>query len=164
MSYLVFLISSLILMVSWSFCRPQPRYYLWLHSLFLSRIFHKNSCLSSRLRPILHTKDVKTLVHAFNSSRLDYCTALSSGLRVKTIQNSAPGFALILRSHHTSLLSCSGSTGYLFHIVLLITFKALHGLANSHTTDLVHPYTPSRSYYSHHVTSWPRSAAGLSAQ
>ena len=98
----------------------------------------------------LHNAEI--LIHAFVTSRLDYCNALLSGCANSTlkglqlIQNAA---ARILRrfEHISPALASLHWLPVKFRIdykILLLTFKALHGLAPSYLNDLLFPYTPSR--------------------
>ncbi len=95
-------------------------------------------------------------MHAFITTRLDYCNTLFSGLpahsifRLQYIQNSA---ARLL----TSTKKSAHITPILFNLhwllvsirvqykILLLTFKALKGLAHSYLSDPLSSYTPSRS-------------------
>ena len=101
----------------------------------------------------LHNAEI--LVHAFVTSRWDYCDALLSGCANSTlkglqlIQNAA---ARILtrtrRFEHISLVLASlhwlPVKFHIYYKILLLTFKALHGLAPLYLNDLLFPYTPSR--------------------
>ena len=109
-----------------------------------------------RLRKYLDTKSVERLIHAFVSSRLDYCNSLLYGLpaneiaKLQRVQNSAA--RLVTRSkkheHITPILKnlhwLSIQQRIIFKIAL-ITFKALNCMAPLYITDLLSDYHPSRS-------------------
>uniref|UniRef100_A0A4W6D5N5 Reverse transcriptase domain-containing protein n=1 Tax=Lates calcarifer TaxID=8187 RepID=A0A4W6D5N5_LATCA len=110
----------------------------------------------ARIRSFLSMADAEILVHAFVSSRLDYCNVLLSGLprtstkSLQMVQNAAA--RMLTRSrrfdHITPVLA---SLHWLpVHVrsdfkVLLMTYKILNGLAPSYLSDLLNPYIPSRA-------------------
>lgn len=110
----------------------------------------------ARVRPILSLANAKMLVHAFISSRIDYCHALLSGLpkkrtlHLQLLQNSA---ARVLtrtrrRAHITLVLKSLHWLPVSFRIafkVLLMVFKYLNGLAPFYLLDLLLPYEPLRT-------------------
>ena len=100
----------------------------------------------------LHNAEI--LVHAFVTSRLDYCNALLSGCANSTlkglqlIQNAAACILTRTRrfEHISPVLASLHWLPVKFRIdykILLLTFKALHGLAPSYLNYLLFPYTPS---------------------
>lgn len=96
------------------------------------------------------------LVHAFISSRLDYCNALytclnkSSMEKLQVVQNAA---ARLLsktnrRSHITPVLKALHWLPISFRVqfkILTITYRALHHQAPSYIQDLFHIHSPGRS-------------------
>ena len=109
----------------------------------------------SKIRHILSQKDAEKLVHAFVTSRLDYCNSLLAGCSNKSlrslqlIQNAA---ARVLtktkkRDHITPALAALHWLPVKSRItfkILLLTYKALIGDAPSYLKELVVPYCPTR--------------------
>ena len=95
-------------------------------------------------------------VHAFISSRLDYCNSLFTCLnktsidKLQLVHNAAA--RLLTRSkkscHITPILASLHwlPVHYRIHFkVLTFTFRAIHGQAPIYITELIHPYTSTRS-------------------
>ncbi|XP_068191806.1 uncharacterized protein [Antennarius striatus] len=110
----------------------------------------------SKIRSSLAMADAEILIHAFVSSRLDYCNVLLSGLpRSRTrglqmVQNTAARILTKTRKfdHITPVLAALHWLP--IHVrsdfkVLLLTYKSLNGLAPTYLSDLVKPYTPTRA-------------------
>ena len=110
----------------------------------------------SKLRAVVSQNDLETIIHAFVSSRLDYCNSLFTCLnkkeltRLQLVQNAA---ARILtrsnrRTHITPVLKdlhwLPVSLRSHFKI-LTLTFRALHGQAPPYISALIHPYSPARA-------------------
>lgn len=110
----------------------------------------------ARLRPSLSFPAAETLIHAFITSRIDYCNSIIYGTtsnllnKLQYIQNSAARLLTHTRSrdHITPVLQNLHWLPVPYRIkfkILLLTHKALHNQAPSYLKDLLHPYTPSRT-------------------
>ena len=110
----------------------------------------------SRLRSSLSDSVTETLIHAFVTSRLDYCNGVLSGVPSKTldrlqyVQNSAARVLTRTKpwQHITPTLIHLHWLPVKFRIqykLLLLTYKSLHALAPQYLADLLHQHTPSRS-------------------
>ncbi|XP_077948368.1 uncharacterized protein LOC144388953 [Gasterosteus aculeatus] len=109
----------------------------------------------SKIRNFLSQSDAEKLVHAFVTSRLDYCNSLLSGCSCKClkplqlIQNAAARVLTTTkkRDHITPVLTSLHWLPVKSRIdfkVLLLTYKALAGEAPSYLKELVTPYCPTR--------------------
>ncbi|KAF7646093.1 hypothetical protein LDENG_00193770, partial [Lucifuga dentata] len=109
----------------------------------------------AKIRPILSLRDAETVIHAFVSSRLDYCNVLLSGLpnyairSLQLVQNAAARILTKTRKydHITPVLASLRWLPVQARAdfkVLLLTYKALHGLAPPYLSELLTPYTPAR--------------------
>ena len=108
-----------------------------------------------KIRSLLDQKTTERLIHAFVTSRLDYCNSLLFGLndcllsRLQLIQNSAMRLVTLSRKfdHITPILAdfhwLPVSEPIKFKIVLT-TFKILNEQAPAYLTELVSLYQPSR--------------------
>lgn len=110
----------------------------------------------TKIRPMLSQKDAEKLVHAFVTSRLDYCNSLLSGCSNKSlkslqlVQNAA---ARVLtktrrRDHISPVLASLHWLPVKSRIefkTLLLTYKALNGQAPSYLKELIKPYCPARA-------------------
>lgn len=126
------------------------------HIKNISRVAFYHLRNISKIRKILSLHDAEKLVHAFVTSRLDYCNALLSGCAnssikgLQLIQNAAARVLTRTRrfEHISPVLASLHWLPVKFRIdykVLLLTFKALHGLAPLYLNDLLNSYTPSRT-------------------
>ena len=102
-----------------------------------------------RIRRYLTKECTETLIHTFISSRLDYCNSLSFGSEFPNtifinyrVQNAAA--RLVVQEsrfcHITPLLKSLHWLPVKYRIVfkiLLTTFKAIHGLAPAHISELI---------------------------
>ncbi|KAK0151579.1 hypothetical protein N1851_007117 [Merluccius polli] len=115
----------------------------------------------ARLRPSLTFSAAETLIHAFITSRLDYCNSILYGSSSKVlnklqyIQNSAARLLTHTRSrdHITPVLQNLHWLPITHRIqfkILLLTHKALNNQAPSYLSDLLHHHTPSRNLRSSH--------------
>ena len=109
----------------------------------------------SYIRKYLSSTTTEILVHAFVSSKLDYCDSLLYGLpnyqmkKLQHVQNAAARLISLSRKHEriTPILVNLHWLSIRFCIVfkiLLITYKTLHNLPPSYIRDLLTPYIPSR--------------------
>ena len=110
----------------------------------------------AKIRHILPQEDAEKLVHAFVTSRLDYCNSLLSGCPNKTlktlqlVQNAA---ARVLtktrkRDHISPILASLHWLPVKSRIefkILLLTYKALNGQAPLYLKELIVPYYPTRA-------------------
>ena len=116
-------------------------------------------CAIRKIGQVRHYLDHDTtlkLVHAFVTSRLDFCNTLIFGLpeqqiaKLQRVQNTAARLVLRLsrREHVTPMLRqlhwLPIKYRSLFKI-LLITYKAIHSMAPAFISDLLEKYTPRRS-------------------
>ena len=115
-----------------------------------------------RIRKYLSQQCTEQLVHSFITTRLDYCNCLLYGAakhhlnHLQLIQNTAARIVTrtkrechirpVLKSLHWLPIDFR----IIFKIVL-ITFKAINGLAPSYISDLIKPYSPGRSLRSEHL-------------
>ncbi len=109
----------------------------------------------SSLRPILSMSNTEMLINAFMTSRFDYCNALLGGCsarlinKLQMVQNAAA--RVLTRTRKYEHISPVPSTRYWLPIkhrvdlkILLITYKALNGLAPQYLSELLSHYSPPR--------------------
>ncbi len=128
-------------------------------------VYNFGQCIS-KLRPMLSKSNAEMLIHAFMTSRLDYCNALLGGCSARLInsnlqivQNAAA--RVLTRTRKYDHISPVLSTLHWLHIkhridfkILLITYKALNGLAPQYLSELLSHYSsshPLRSQNSGHL-------------
>ncbi len=110
----------------------------------------------SKLWNMLSVSDVEKLVHAFMTSRLDYCNALLGGCpassinKLQIVQNAAARVLTRSRKydHITPILQSLHWLPIKFRIsykILLLAYKALNDLAPAYLTNLLSRYNPTRS-------------------
>lgn len=108
-----------------------------------------------QIRDMVTREAAEIMVHAFITSRLDYCNSLLYGLpasliaKLQSIQNWAARIVTRTRmiQHITPVLKTLHWLPIEQRIifkVLTLTFRALQGHAPAYLQDLVVPYTPSR--------------------
>lgn len=110
----------------------------------------------TKVRPFIRQEDAEKLIHAFITSRLDYCNALFTGLPKKTterlqlIQNCAARLITKTRrrEHITPILATLHWLPVTFRIdfkILLLAYKALNGQGPSYITNSLTNYVPTRT-------------------
>uniref|UniRef100_A0A8K9WPT9 Reverse transcriptase domain-containing protein n=1 Tax=Oncorhynchus mykiss TaxID=8022 RepID=A0A8K9WPT9_ONCMY len=110
----------------------------------------------AKIRNFLSKNDAEKLIHAFVTSRLDYCNALLSGYpdralnKLQLVLNTAARILTRTKNvyHITPVLASLHWLPVKARAdfkVLLLTYKALHGLAPTYLSDLVLPYIPTRT-------------------
>ncbi len=120
-------------------------------SICKTAFFHLKNI--SKLRPMLSMSNAEMLIHAFMSSRLDYCNALLGGCSArlinKMVQNAAA--RVLTRTRKYYHISPVMSTLHWLPInhridlkILLITYKSLNGLAPQNLSELLSHYSPPR--------------------
>ncbi len=131
-----------------------PSFKAHINQVCKTAFFHLRNI--SKIRNILSKDDAEKLIHAFVSSRLDYCNSLligcpKSSLRsLQLVQNAA---ARLLtgtnrRDHITPVLKSLHWLPVQFRIkfkILLLTYKAIHGMAPVYLQDSLVPYQPNRA-------------------
>ena len=116
----------------------------------------------AKIRHILSQNDAEKLVHAFVTSRLDYCNSLLSGCSnksLKTLQLVQNAAARVLtrtrkRDHISPILASLHWLPIKSRIefkILLLTYKALNGQTPSYLKELIVPYYPTRSLRSQYA-------------
>ena len=130
----------------------------------------KKTCSSSffhiynirRIRKYLSRKTTESLVHAFVSSKLDFCNSLLYGLpdvhiaKLQRVQNAAARLVVGLpRFCHITPMLCDLHwlpIRYRIHFkIWLLTFKCLHGLAPKYLSGLLTVSKPSRYNLRNHM-------------
>lgn len=114
---------------------------------------HKNI---SKLRGFMSKLDLEKLIHAFISSRVDYCNSLLTGLPKKTIKQlqliQSAAARVLTRTrrndHITPILRSLHWLPVSYRIdfkTLLLVFKSLNGAGPSYILEMFQLYTPTRS-------------------
>ncbi len=111
---------------------------------------------------MLSMSNAEMLIHAFMTSRLGYCNALLVGCsaclinKLQMFQNAAARVLTRTRKYdHISLVLSTLHWLPIKHCIdfkiLLITYKALNGLAPQYLSELLSHYSPPRSQNSGHL-------------
>lgn len=130
------------LLMSTSVLSPKPRSGIW------GNIY--------QIRHYLDTDSLLILVHAFITSKLDFCNSLLIGLpkcllkRLQSVQNAAARLVSGSRKYdHISpvlhQLHWLPVDKRIIYKILLMVFKCLHNLAPSYLSNLIIKYTPNRA-------------------
>uniref|UniRef100_A0A3B4GYQ8 Reverse transcriptase domain-containing protein n=1 Tax=Pundamilia nyererei TaxID=303518 RepID=A0A3B4GYQ8_9CICH len=117
--------------------------------------FHQ-LCLISKAKPYIPHKDMEKLIHAFITSRLDYCNSLYLGLqssllqRLQLVQNAAAHLLTGTRKFDsiTPVLKNLHWLPIKYRIdfkILLFTYKILNNMAPDYLADLLCLYSPQRA-------------------
>lgn len=108
------------------------------------------------VRDVLSVEALERLVHAFVTARLDYCNSILFGITDAAIHK-----LQLLQNAAARLVSKTGRYEHITPImkdlhwlpvkqriefkVLILTYKALNGLAPPYVCELIHPYHPTRA-------------------
>ncbi len=121
-----------------------------------AHVFQSPSEVDDFLMNMLSVSDAEKLVHAFMTSRLEYCNALLGGCpassinKLQIVQNAAARVLTRSRKydHITPILQSLHWLPIKFRIsykILLLAYKALNDLAPAYLTNLLSRYNPTRS-------------------
>lgn len=110
----------------------------------------------AKIKPILSRQHFEIVIHAFVTTRLDYCNSLYVGVsassiaRLQMVQNAAARLLTGTRKfeHISPILASLHWLPIHFRIdfkTILFVFKSLNGLAPPYLSELLHPYSPARS-------------------
>ena len=119
------------------------------NSVCKSAFYHL--CNISRIRKFLSSKTTEILVHAFVSSKLDYCNSLLYNVpkyvlkKLQSVQNAAGHLIRCSRKYdHIAPVLCDlhwlPVNEHIKFKILLPTFKALHQQVSTYIQDLVTRY------------------------
>ena len=126
------------------------------HIKYVSRVAYFHLRNIAKIRNFLSKTDAEKLIHAFVTSRLDYCNALLSGYPDKLINK----LQLVLHTaariltrtkkfeHITPVLASLHWLPVRVRAdfkVLLLTYKSIHGLAPTYLAEMIQPYIPTRN-------------------
>ena len=111
------------------------------------------------IRRFLSHRHFEILIHAFVTSRLDYCNSLLSGLpqnllqKLQYVQSSAARLLSFPQKteHITPILEELHWLPVAFRIefkILVLVFKAYHGISPLYISDMITKHEPTRSLHS----------------
>ncbi|XP_029942452.1 uncharacterized protein LOC115384260 [Salarias fasciatus] len=132
---------------------PTLSFDLHIQHICKTSFFHLRNI--SKLRPFLSLPVAEKLVHAFVSSRLDYCNALLIGIsgrslqRLQSIQNCAARILMRVpkRHHITPILHNLHWLPVRFRLeykICLLTHQCVYGSAPVYLKELLSPHDPTR--------------------
>uniref|UniRef100_A0A3B1J046 Reverse transcriptase domain-containing protein n=1 Tax=Astyanax mexicanus TaxID=7994 RepID=A0A3B1J046_ASTMX len=119
-----------------------------------SSFFHLRQL--AKIKSVVPKTQFETVIHAFVTTRLDYCNSLYTGVsgfslaRLQSVQNAAAWLltGTCKYEHISPILVSLHWLPIYFRIhfkILLFTFKSLNGLAPPYLSELLHTYKPTRS-------------------
>ncbi len=137
-------------------CSQKSGCYIRQQPIFWKSYFPCYKTAIFTLRNMLSVSDAEKLVHAFMTSRLDYCNALLGGCpassinKLQIVQNAAARVLSRSRKHDhiTPILQSLHWLPIKFRIsykIVLLAYKALNDLAPAYLTNLLSRYNPTRS-------------------
>ncbi len=94
----------------------------------------------AKIRNMFSVSDAEKIVHAFMTSRMDYCNALLGGCPESSINK-----LQIVQNAAARVLTRSPIKFRISYKILLLAYKALNGLAPAYLTNLLSRYNPNRS-------------------
>ncbi len=100
----------------------------------------------ARIRCFVSSQDLEKLVHAFITSRVDYCNGLITGLPKKTIRQ-----LQLIRNTAARILTRTRKSEHITLVTfridfkeLLLIYKSLNGLGPKYIADILTEYKPNR--------------------
>ena len=99
---------------------------------------------------VLPPDALEKLVHAFITARLDYCNSVLIGIsnkaldKLQLLQNSAA--RVVTRTQkYDHITSVFKALHWIEYKVLILAYKAMHGLSPGYIADMLSKYTPTQS-------------------
>ncbi len=100
----------------------------------------------ARIRCFVSSQDLEKLVHAFITSRVDYCNGILTGLPKKTIRQ-----LQLIRNTAARILTRTRKSEHITLVTfridfkeLLLVYKSLNGLGPKYIADILTEYKPNR--------------------